>query len=365
MASLDIKVQSQSDAGLGLVVPAYRTDVTRDIDVVEEILRVYGYNNIHISKKFTATLANSPRTEDYRIQNLAAAQLTALGFHEMMANSLVTPETRQLLQTLTNQEPVRIVNPLSNELSVMRETMLFSGLEAVNYNRNRKNVDLKLFEFGKTYHKQGQHHIENKHLSLFLSGSCQPETWTGAIKPTNFFVFKGYVTALLTRLGIDRLESVPAPADLFTEGLSLKKQDEILVSFGTVRKNILKYFDIRQEVFYADFNWDAILKSITTKIKFADIPKFPEVRRDLALLTDKEISFEKIYQLARDTEKSILKDINLFDVYEGANLPDGKKSYAVSFTLQDHTKTLTDEQIDKTMGKVIKKLQSDLGISLR
>lgn len=364
LASLDIKVQSQSDAGLGLIVPAYRVDVTRDIDVIEEVLRVYGYNNIGTSKKFNATLAFSPRTEDYKVQNIIAAQLTSIGFNEMMANSLTTSAHNKLLQ-LPESETVTMLNPLSSDLAAMRQTMLFSGLEAVAYNINRKNHDLKLFEFGKTYHKISDAYQENKHLTLFVTGSRAAESWAKKTEPTGFFQFKGFVMSVLSRLGLEKLQTVPVSGQVFAEGISLVVGNEILVELGTVKKNILKQFDIKQEVFYADFNWGQVLKLLSNKIKFTEIPKYPEVRRDLAMLVDESVSFDAIFKVARATEKSLLKEINLFDVYTGSNLPEGKKSYAVSFIIQDNSKTLTDQQIDKIMGKLQQNLQNELGITLR
>ena len=365
LASLDIKVTTVSDAGLGLIIPSYRVDVQREIDVIEEILRVYGYNNIIFTKKLNATVSNSARTEDYKVQNTIATQLNSLGFHEMMANSLTTPHYVGLSQMLKEEYNVMMLNPLSNDLSAMRQSLLFSGLEAVSYNINRRNSDLKLFEFGKTYHKLPSGYVEPKHLTLFASGNRSEESWRNDQKPSDFFLFKGYVTSVLERLGILKIQNKPATSDVFAEGMAIACGNDILVEFGTVKKSILKHFDIKQEVFYADFNWNLILKLISTKIKFTDIPKYPEVRRDLALLVDQSVAFDAIYSIARQTEKSLLKDINLFDVYEGKNLPEGKKSYAVSFTLQDNSKTLTEEQIDKIMNKLQKNMEIELGASLR
>ncbi|WP_284652326.1 phenylalanine--tRNA ligase subunit beta [Flavobacterium terrisoli] len=365
LASLDIKVNTVSDAGLGLIIPSYRVDVQREVDVIEEILRVYGYNNINFTKKLNATVSNSARTEDYKVQNIVAAQLNGVGFHEMMANSLTTPEYVGLSEMLKEEYNVMMLNPLSNDLSAMRQSLLFSGLEAVSYNINRRNGDLKLFEFGKTYHKELNGYNEPKHLTLFVSGNRNEESWTNPQKPSDFFLFKGYVSSVLDRLGITKVQNKPVASDVFAEGLAMAQGNDILVEFGTVKKSILKHFDIKQEVFYADFNWNLVLKLIGSKIKFTDIPKYPEVRRDLALLVDDSVAFDAIYNIARQTEKSLLKDVNLFDVYQGKNLPEGKKSYAVSFTLQDNSKTLTDEQIDKIMSKLQKNMESELGASLR
>ncbi|SCX80163.1 phenylalanine--tRNA ligase subunit beta [Flavobacterium caeni] len=365
LASLDIKVNSVTDAGLGLTIPAYRVDVQREIDVIEEILRVYGYNNINFTKKINATVFNAPRTEDYKLQNIVAGQLNAVGFHEMMANSLTTPDYVDLSDQLLANQNVAMLNPLSSELSVMRQSLLFSGLEAVSYNINRKNADLKLFEFGKTYHKLPGGNDERKHLTLFVSGNRATQNWTNTPKASDFFLFKGYVNLILSRLGIEKTQTQPLVSDVFAEGLAIAVGPTVLVEFGTVKKAVLKHFDIKQEVLFADFNWDQVLKIVSNKIKFTDIPKYPEVRRDLALLVDQAVSFESIYKIARQSEKSLLKDISLFDVYEGNNLPEGKKSYAVGFVIQDHTKTLTDEQVEKVMGKLQQNFEKELGAVLR
>lgn len=365
LVSLDIKVNSVSDAGLGLIIPSYRVDVQREIDVIEEILRVYGYNNINFSKKFNATVANSPRTEDYKVQNVIANQLNSQGFNEMMANSLTTPDYVKLSEMLKEEFNVMIMNPLSSDLSAMRQSLLFSGLEAVSYNINRRNSDLKLFEFGKSYHKLPSGTDERKHLTLFTTGNRLAESWGTPQKPSDFFLFKGYVNAILSRLGIEKTNNRPVESDVFAEGIAIAVGNEIVVELGTVKKSVLKHFGIKQEVLFADFNWNAVLKLISNKIKFAEIPKYPEVRRDLALLLDNSVAFDAVYNVARQTEKALLKDINLFDVYEGQNLPEGKKSYAISFVIQDSSKTLTDVQIDKIMSKLQNNFETQLGASLR
>lgn len=365
LVSLDIKVNSVSDAGLGLTIPSYRVDVQREIDVIEEILRVYGYNNINFSEKLNATVSNAPRNEDYKIQNVIATQLNSQGFNEMMANSLTTASYTELSKVLNPTNNVTMLNPLSIDLATMRQSLLFSGLEAVSYNINRKNSDLKLFEFGKTYHNYLSGYEEKKHLTLFLSGNSNQENWTSAQKPSDFFLFKGYATGILSRLGIQKTQNVPVTSDVFSEGIAISVGTEILVELGVVKKSILKHFGIKQEVFFADFNWALILKLIATKIKYTEIPKYPEVRRDLALLIDQNVTYDSIYTIARQAEKALLKDINLFDVYEGKNIPEGKKSYALSFTIQDSSKTLTDAQIDKIMSKLQNNFETELGASLR
>jgi phenylalanyl-tRNA synthetase beta chain len=294
-----------------------------------------------------------------------AAQLNSQGFHEMMANSLTTASYVQLSEVLKEEHNVTMLNPLSNDLATMRQSLLFSGLEAISYNINRKNADLKLFEFGKTYHKFLSGYEEHKHLTLFLTGNRNQESWTSAQRPSDFFLFKGYVEAVLSRLGIQKTQNTPVTSDVFSEGIAISCGHNSLVEFGVVKKSILKHFGIKQEVFFADFNWAVILKMISNKIKYTEIPKYPEVRRDLALLIDQSVTYDSIYSIARQTEKALLKDINLFDVYEGKNLPEGKKSYALSFTIQDNSKTLTDVQIDKIMDKLQKNFETELGASLR
>ncbi|MBE99218.1 phenylalanine--tRNA ligase subunit beta [Flavobacterium coralii] len=365
LVSLDIKISTMSEIGLGLTIPSYRVDVEREIDVIEEVLRVYGYNNINFTQKLNASISNSSRTEDYKLQNIVANQLTALGFNEMMANSLTRPEYAKLSENLKEEFNVVMLNPLSSDLSAMRQSLLFSALEAVSFNINRRRADLKLFEFGKTYHKLPSGYDENKHLSLTVTGNRIAETWAQQQKPSDFFMFKGMVTMVLQRLGIAKYKTEPVTNDVFAEGLAFTVGSDIIAEMGTIKKQVLKEFDIKQEVFYADFNWGAIIKLVSVKMKFTEISKFPEVRRDLALLVDSATSFEQLYSIARQTEKSLLKEISLFDVYEGINLPEGKKSYAVSFTLQDSNKTLTDEQIDKIMNKIRQNLETQAGAQLR
>jgi phenylalanyl-tRNA synthetase beta chain len=365
LVSLDIKVNSISKVGLGLVIPPYRVDVTREIDVIEEILRIYGYNKIQFTQKLNASISNSSRTEDYKIQNIVANLLVGNGFNEMMANSLTTASYSTLSEKLNESNNVNIINPLSNELSTMRQSLLFSGLEAVSFNCNRKNNDLKLFEFGKTYHKLLSGYEENNHLTLLMSGNRTSESWATVQKPSDFFQFKGYILAILDRIGLTRIVVTPVENDVFFEGITYEMGNSTLVEFGAVKKSILKHFDIKQEVFFADFNWSAILKQISSNIKYTEISKYPEVRRDLALLIDDNVEFQQIFELVKKTEKSLLKEINLFDVYQGKNLPNGKKSYAISLILQDDSKTLTDVQIDKVMTKITHQLQTELGATLR
>jgi phenylalanyl-tRNA synthetase beta chain len=366
LTSLEIKINNVTETGLGLTVPAYRNDVLREADIIEEILRVYGYNNIKTTEKLNASVSSSTRFEDHKIQNIIGNQLASQGFLEIMANSLTTPSYVALTEQLKEEHNINILNPLSNDLSVLRQSLLFSGLEAVSYNINRKRGDLKLFEFGKTYHAYNDKREEFKHLTLFVTGNKNQEHWQTSKEKSDFFFLKGTINALLERLGISRYTETPIDNDLFSEGLTICLGKKQLVEFGLVKKSVLKHFDISQEVLFADINWDAILEVVKhNTIKFKAIPKYPEVRRDFALLIDDNITFESIYKLAKQSEKQLLKGVNLFDVYQGKNLPEGKKSYAVSFTLQDENNTLTDKQIDKIMSTLQTQFESKLGAELR
>ena len=366
LTSLEIKVNNVTETGLGLTVPAYRNDVQREADIIEEILRVYGYNNIKTTEKLNASISNSSRFEDHKIQNIVGNQLAAQGFYEILTNSLTNPNYTALSEQLKDEHNITMLNPLSNDLSVLRQSLLFSGLESILHNINRKRQDLKFFEFGKTYHHYNETREEYKHLTLFATGNQNKESWNGSSKKSDFFFLKGSIIALLERLGVSRFNESPIKNDLFSEGISLSQGKTKLIDFGLVKKSILKHFDISQEVLFADFNWDVILDMVKrNKITFKAIPKYPEVKRDFALLLDDAVTFESIHKIAKQTEKQLLKSINLFDVYQGKNLPKGKKSYAVSFTIQDENKTLTDKQIDKIMNKLQANFEKQLGAELR
>lgn len=366
LTSLEIKITNITEAGLGMTIPAYRNDVTREADVIEEILRVYGYNNIKFTEKLNASISANQIVEDHQIQNKIGLQLTALGFNEMMGNSLTSPKYIDLSEDLKSEYNVEMLNPLSNDLSVMRQSMLFNSLEALSYNTNRKAADIKLFEFGKTYHNYTNGREEPKHLAVLVSGSKTEDNWAIASKKSDFFYFKGIITAILERLGIDSYNESGFKNDVFSEGLSLSKNKKTLVEFGIIKKNITNAFGIEAETLFADFQWDAVLEEISTEnFKLQSIPKFPKVKRDLALLLDESVSFNELQKAANKTERNLLKNVTLFDVYTGKKLPSGKKSYALSFTLQDERKTLTDKQIDKIMKKLQESFENDFGASLR
>ncbi len=365
LVSLDIKVTNITDKGLGLSIPAYRVDVQREIDVIEEILRVYGFNNIKVGSKINATIAYGSKIDDHKVQNIVANQLVSQGFYETMSNSLTTATYNDFISEQNRNQQITIVNPLSTDLSVMRQSLLFGGLEAIAYNINRKNSDLKFFEFGKTYAKPLSGYEEYKHLSLLITGNVSTNSWNVTNTPTDFFLLKGYVDALLERIGIKNVTTKPTENEHLAEGIAYYYGDRKIVSFGTVKKNILKHFDIKQEVFYADFIWNTILNIVSSKIKFAEISKYPIVKRDLALLVKDEVSFADIYKTVKLADKNLILDISLFDVYQGEKLPEGTKSYAISMKIQDKDKTLTDNEIDKLMQKVQKQLTSEVGAELR
>ncbi len=366
LASLDIKVMNVTETGLGLMIPSYRVDVQRDVDVIEEILRVFGYNNILFTEKLNASIAPTSKFEDYKVQNVVGNHLAAQGFFEILSNSLTTTEYQKLSSNINEEHSVKILNPLSNDLSVMRQSMLFSGLSAISHNINRKRPNLKLFEFGKTYHQYESERVENKHLTVFTTGNRNEDSWAKSTEKTDFYFLKATTENILDRLGITAISSLPLTDSDFSEGIVLKANKKELAVLGLVKKSILKKFDIKQDVFYTDFNWDNLLALVAkTEIVFKDIPKYPQVKRDFALLLDHNTTFKEVHDLAFQTERKFLKQVNLFDVYTGKKLPEGKKSYAVSFTLLDENSTLTDKQIDKIMGKLQKRYESELNAQLR
>ncbi len=367
LASLEIKVVNVTEAGLGLIIPSYRNDVQREVDVIEEILRVYGYNKIGFNEKFTTSIALTTKSDNYKLQRVIGDLLASRGFYEIMTNSLVPNKHKELLNIGKDSDAVDMMNPLSADLSMLRQSMLFSGLESIVYNQNRKSANLQFFEFGKVYQKgKNSGHEETSRLSLWITGNKNSENWTAPSQPTNFFLLKGVVESILERLGIKEVKEDAIESELFSEGLTLLLHNKPLVELGMVNHSFLKQFDIKTMVFFADFKWNTILNEIeTAAIKFHDIPKFPEVKRDFALLIDEQVTFKEIKDIAFATERKLLKSVSLFDVYTGKNLPVGKKSYAVSFALLDMNKTLTDKQIDNIMGKLQKAFQKEVAAELR
>lgn len=366
LTDLEIEVVSETQTGLSLKVPPFRADVQREVDVIEEVLRIYGFNTVKIPSKLNTSISHSDEVNPEQIRNITSDLLSSNGFSEIMNNSLTKESYIHLISELNEQENVKILNPLSQDLNVMRQSLLFSGLENISYNINRKNQDLKLYEFGKTYHKVEGENQEKEHLMLLLTGKVNSENWNTTKDKTDFFVMKEKVEHILFRLGITKIKSEEISTYGFSEGLMYKHKKNRLVCFGKVDKKIIKSFGIKQELYYADFNWDLILNLVlNTKIKYLEVSKFPSVKRDLSLLIDKEVTFKELNTIAKQTETKILKSVNLFDVYEGDKLPEGKKSYALSFILEDNTKTLTDKYIDKVMNKLISSYETKVGAEVR
>jgi phenylalanyl-tRNA synthetase beta chain len=361
ITALDIEIVAETEEGLSLKVPPYRVDVTRDVDVIEEILRIYGYNNIHIPTQIRASLNTSIRPDKDSVQNQLSDMLTANGFNEIMSNSLTKSAYSSNLDTA-----VKILNPLSSDLDVMRQSMLYAGLEAIVYNQNRKSADLKLYEFGKVYTVSEEKYIESQRFSIFITGANTSEAWNQKAKTVSFYNLKAIVDGIVEKLNVKDITTEEVSDSEFAYGLQYCRGNKILVKFGAVSVASLKKADNDKEVFYADFNFDLILTlARKNKIIYQDISKFPAVRRDLSMLIDKNITFGALKQIAQKTERKLLKEVNVFDVYEGDKLPAGKKSYALSFIIEDMEKTLTDKTIDGIMQKLIYNLQKEAGAEIR
>ena len=377
--SLEMKVVAETETGLELDVPAYRVDVQRPCDVVEDILRIYGYNNVEIPTQLKSSLTIlGDEDKAYQRQNVIGEQLVGCGFREIMNNSLTKTAYYTELNRYTEETTVKVMNPLSSDLGVMRQTLLFGGLESVARNVNHKMPNLRLFEFGNCYHyslekKNDEDPIkaytEEMHLGMWVTGKRIEGSWAHADEQSSFYELKAYVMNIFTRLGVNPGIVVAEKSDnnVFGKALALKaRSGKVLCEMGTVSHKLLKKMDIEQDVFFADINWNNLMRAIKkNETLYHDISKFPSVSRDLALLIDKNVEFEQIEQIARQTEKKLLKSVELFDVYEGKNLPEGKKSYAVNFILQDETKTLNDKQIEAIMTKLINNLKQKLGAELR
>ncbi len=377
--SLEMKVVEETAEGLLLDVPAYRVDVQRPCDVVEDILRIYGYNNVEIPTQLKSSLTILGEADKtYHLQNVIGEQLVGCGFREILNNSLTKTSYYTELNKYTEETTVKVMNPLSSDLGVMRQSLLFGGLESICRNVNHKMPNLRFFEFGNCYHYSPEKkndedpikaYTEEMHLGMWITGKRVEGSWTHPDEQSSFYELKGYVLNIVRRLGVNPGIMVCEHSDnnVFGKALVLKtRAGKVLCEMGTVCHKILKKMDIAQDVFYADLNWDNLMRAIKkNETLYHDISKFPSVSRDLALLIDKSVQFEQIEQIARQTEKKLLKSVELFDVYEGKNLPAGKKSYAVNFILQDESKTLTDKQIDAIMTKLINNLKQKLGAELR
>ncbi len=377
--SLEMKVVSESEDGLELLVPAYRVDVQRPCDVVEDILRIYGYNNVEIPTQLKSSLTIlGEEDKNYHLQSVIGEQLVGCGFNEIMNNSLTKTSYYTALNKYTEETTVKVMNPLSSDLGVMRQTLLFGGLESVARNINHKSPNIRFFEFGNCYHINPEKknledpikaYTEELHLGLWLTGKRVEGSWAHADEASSFYELKAYVQNIFARLGVPSGVVVMENSDndVFSHTLALKlRNGKILAEMGIVSSKILKTVGVSAEVYFADINWSNMMKAIRKNtLLYHDISRYPSVSRDLALLVDKSVTFDQIASIARQTEKKLLKRVELFDVYEGKNLPEGKKSYAVNFILQDEEKTLNDKQIEAMMSKLISNLKTKLNAELR
>ena len=379
VTSLEMKILSETSEGITLQVPAYRVDVQRPCDVVEDILRIYGYNNVEIPTTLKSSLTVKGEVDQWqKMQNLISEQLVGCGFNEILNNSLTKSAYYDGLETYPSQHLVMLMNPLSSDLNCMRQTLLFGGLESIRHNVNRKCADLKFFEFGNCYYyhadkknpeKSLAAYSENNHLALWVTGKRVSNSWAHPEENFSVYELKAYVLNIFTRLGLN-LGSVVfgnLSNDIYSVAVTVQTRGgKLLATYGVLTKKLQKAFDLDDEVYYAEINWHELMKAVkNVKVSYTEISKYPAVKRDLALLLDKNVQFAEVEKIAYDTERKLLKAVELFDVYEGKNLEPGKKSYAVSFLLQDEHATLNDKQIDKIMQKLIANLENKLGAKLR
>jgi phenylalanyl-tRNA synthetase beta chain len=376
LGMLDIEILSENGDNLTLDIPAYRVDVKQEADVIEEILRIYGYNNVEVSSHVNSTLSYPEKPDREKIVNIIADMLTSNGFSEIMCNSLNPAAWYEGNSDFDKEQLVILANPLSSDLNTMRQSLLFGGLNSISWNLNRQNPDLKLYEFGNCYSyrkSSGSHpgtsdYTQRASLDIFISGNAGKQGWNSKTNPTDFFNIKSYVELVFARLGLKAgsLATGESEKKYFAESLTYMINNKILAEAGRISKRYLKQFDIDQDVYYAHIDWDLLLKVTRThKISFSELPKYPAVRRDLALLIDRNVKFSQIREIASRTERNILQEINLFDVYESDSLGANKKSYAVSFILRDELKTLTDKYIDKAMNNLIKAFERELNAQIR
>jgi phenylalanyl-tRNA synthetase beta chain len=359
--TLGMQVIAETDGGLTLKVPAYKVDVTRECDVTEEVLRIYGYNNIPIPTKVNASLSYGEKPNREQTQHVIADLLTANGYLEIWCNSLT-----KATYSKNEEEAVRILNPLSSDLNVMRQSLLMPALESVAYNQNRKSTELKFYEFGKTYHLINEKYIERPRLLILMSGNLQTEQWNQKPRQVSFYHIKSAVDAVMSRLGLNNYQIKEVADENFAYGLSYFRGDKTIVTFGAATAKDRKAADVEKEVFYADFDWALLMDMVKkNKIVNKEIPKYPAVRRDLSMFVDLGVTFEELKGIAFKTEKKLIKDIQVFDVYMGDKNPAGKKSYALNFTLQDENQTLTDKQIDAVMQKIISNLAQTANAEIR
>lgn len=379
LQNLDIQLSEHTEIGFLAQVPNYRIDVNAEIDIIEDIARIYGLDNIALPATMSANfISDFPEKDAFQTQINLSKHLIGLGFSEMLNNSLTTPQYWEGLESFPTENNVLIINKLSEELEAMRPTLLFSGLEVIAHNLNRKQADLKLFEFGKIYKKNPEkaqetqaknpilaQYTEKNRLAIFLQGNQTPETWQHKNTPTQYHDLAQVVLGILQKMGVEQLKNVALQNDIFAYGTTFLVQKREVAHIGKVQKSILKKMDIKSEVWYAEIDADFIFNKKIQGLYYQEISKFPEVRRDLSLVLDKHVSFQQIADLAWQKEKKLLKEINVFDVYEGTNLGEGKKSYSVSFILEDKEATLTDQIIDKVMQKLITSYETDLKAIIR
>ena len=379
VSSLEMVIKSENAEGLQLEVPAYRVDVQRPCDVVEDILRVYGYNNVEMPEQLKSSLViKGDEDQKHKLENLVGEQLVGAGFNEILNNSLTKAAYYEDLNCYPAERLVSIVNPLSSDLNVMRQSILFGGLESTAYNANRKNPNLKFFEFGNTYQHFNEKadaenpmkaYAEESHLGLWVTGKRVEGSWAHPDEQSSFYELKAYVLNILNRIGLPLGSVVFKDSDnnIFSKGITVENRGgKVLVEMGVVARSLQKKFGIDNEVYFADLYWNQLTKAVRKqKVGFKEISKYPAVSRDLALLLDKDVEFARVEQIAYNAERKLLKKVELFDVYEGKNLPDGKKSYAVNFILQDEQKTLNDKAIDAVMQKIIQNLKKQLNAELR
>lgn len=369
LTSLDIKILTVSNGIAQVEVPAYRVDVTREADLTEEVLRIYGFNNVPLPEKLNTSIGVFPKPDLEKVQNVLSEMLVGKGLVEMLNNSLTNSVYTDKLggEVLQSQRNVQMLNPLSQELDVMRQSLIFNALEVVQHNQNRQHADLKLFEFGKVYHKYESGYAENKRLILVLTGKKEQESWNASKDQFCYYSMKGLVNALFSRLGLNgMLQESALKNSLLHDGVQLTILKKKVGEIGWANAASKKHFGIKNEVFIADLDWDAITESLQyVKVKYSELPKTFAVRRDFSLLLNTATSFSEIETIAKNCDKKILKEVGLFDVYEGKNLEEGKKSYAVSFTFQDQEQTLKDNQIDAIMEKIRVELEGKLGAQLR
>ena len=377
LAALEVKILSEQEGRLTVAVPPYRVDVQREADLIEDILRIYGYNNVEIPARVRSTLSYAPKPDRSKLMNLAADFLTDNGFTEIMSNSLTKAAYYEGLAACPPERCVRIINPLSADLNVMRQTLLFNMLEAVCLNINHKNGDLKLYEFGNCYFYDEAKRTEENHLAAYseeyrlaiaVTGIATPQSWNTKPEKASFFTLRAVAEKLLRRFGIDiyALKSEPTQSDLFAEGLTMSLNGKELLQIGVVSNRLRRLTDVKQEVYYLEMNFDVLVRS-TKKHRIAaeELSKFPEVKRDLALLVDRDVTFAALRSVALATERKLLKNVSLFDVYEGDKLPEGKKSYALSFILEDKTRTLDDKTIERVMANLTRQFEQQCGAQVR